>query len=203
LARAAVVGSRVDAEPPAEGGVPTAELILRFQRGQPRAFEALYDRYRNYVYRVAFFLVRNREEAEDAVQETFLDVLKALPTYDVHGPARFTSWLYRVTVNRTRMRHRRKRLPSVEWDDVEARLERLPLPSTARPETALLDRERATQVWEAVEGLSDLHREVIVLRYQCELSYQEIAQVLGVRLGTVKSRLYNAHRRLREALAAL
>ena len=182
------------------GGVPTEELIARFQRGQPRVFEALYDRYKDYVYRVAFFVTRNREEAEDAVQETFLDVLKALPNYDVDGPARFETWLYRVTLNRTRMRMRRKQLPSEEWDDVEERLERLPSPSSERPESVFLDRERAGALWRAVDQLPEEHRAVIVLRYRQDLAYSEIADVLGLREGTVKSRLYNAHRKLRELL---
>lgn len=182
------------------GGVPTEELIARFQRGQPRVFEALYDRYKDYVYRVAFFVTRNREEAEDAVQETFLDVLKALPNYDVDGPARFETWLYRVTLNRTRMRMRRKQLPSEEWDDVEEQLERLPSPSSERPESVFLDQERAGHLWRAVDQLPEEHRAVIVLRYQQDLAYSEIADVLGVREGTVKSRLYNAHRKLQQIL---
>jgi RNA polymerase sigma-70 factor (ECF subfamily) len=178
------------------GGVPTEDLILRFQRGQPRAFEALYDRFKDYVFRVAFSVLRNQEAAEDAVQETFLDVLKALPDYDIDGPARFETWLYRVTVNRSRMRLRRKRPPSAEWDDVEERLERLPMPNEDPPERVVLDRERAEKLWRAVDQLPDTHRLPVILRYQEDLSYDEIAQVLGVRLGTVKSRLYNAHKKL-------
>jgi RNA polymerase sigma-70 factor (ECF subfamily) len=180
--------------------VPTDDLILRFQRGQPRAFEALYDRFKDYVYRVAFSVLRNQEDAEDAVQETFLDVLKALPDYDVGGPARFETWLYRVTVNRSRMRLRRKRPPSAAWDDVEEGLERLPMPDEDPPERVVLDRERAAKLWQAVDQLPDTHRLPIILRYQEGLSYDEIAQVLGVRLGTVKSRLYNAHKKLQRLL---
>ena len=184
------------------GGVPTAELITRFQRGQPRAFEALYDRYKDYVYRVAFFVSRNREEAEDAVQETFLDVLKALRNnYDVDGPARFETWLYRVTLNRARMRLRRKQPASAEWDDVEEQLERLPSPLSERPEAIFLDGERAGNLWRAVDRLPEEHRIVVMLRYQQDLAYNEIADVLGLREGTVKSRLYNAHRKLQQLLA--
>ncbi|MBN2394668.1 MAG: sigma-70 family RNA polymerase sigma factor [Anaerolineae bacterium] len=185
------------------GGVPTTELITRFQRGQPRAFEALYDRYKDYVYRVAFFVSRNREEAEDAVQETFLDMLKALPNYDVDGPARFETWLYRVTLNRARMRLRRKQPASAEWDDVEEQLERLPSPSSERPEVIFLDGERASHLWRAVEQLPEEHRAVVMLRYQQDLAYSEIAEVLGLREGTVKSRLYNAHRKLQQLLGVM
>jgi RNA polymerase sigma-70 factor, ECF subfamily len=182
------------------GGVPTAELIARFQNGQPRTFEALFDRYKDYVYRVAFFVSRNREEAEDATQEAFLDVLKALPNYDVDGPARFETWLYRVTLNRARMRLRRKQPASAEWDDVEEQLERLPSPSSEKPEAVFLDGERASSLWRAVDQLPEEHRLVVMLRYQQDLAYNEIAEVLGLREGTVKSRLYNAHRKLQQLL---
>lgn len=185
------------------GGVPTEDLISRFQRGQPRAFEALYDRYKDYVYRVAFSALRNREEAEDAVQEIFLDLLKALPDYDVQGPARFETWLYRVALNRSRMRMRRKTLPSAEWEDMEEGLERLPMPDSVRPERVVIDRESATALWRAVDQLPETHRQPVLMRYRDGLAYDEIASVLGVRLGTVKSRLYNAHKKLQALLGEL
>jgi RNA polymerase sigma-70 factor (ECF subfamily) len=193
----AVTGSPRAAE---IGGVPTEDLIARFQKGQPRAFEALYDRYKDYVYRVSFFVLRNQQEAEDAVQETFLDLLKALPNYDIHGSARFETWLYRVTVNRSRMRLRRKSIPSEEWDDVEERLERLPIFSEEQPEQVILTRDRAAQLWHAVDSLPDTHRIPVLLRYQENLSYEEIANIIGISIGTVKSRLYNAHAKLKRLI---
>ena len=184
-----------------ETGVPTEDLIRRFQRGQPRAFEALYDRYKDTVYRTAFFVTRNGGDAEEAVQETFLDVLRALPNYRVEGPARFETWLYRVTVNRCRSRMRRKSLPSADWDDIEERLERIPASHPNHdPEGVTLRRERAVALWQAVDRLSEPQRVVVLLRYQQGLSYSEIARTLGISEGTVKSRLYHAHRKLREQL---
>lgn len=184
-----------------DGGIETRELIRRFQRGQPLIFEALFNRYKDYVYRVAFYVTRNAAEAEDATQEAFLDVLKALPDYDVDGPARFETWLYRVTVNRCKMRLRRKRPPSVEWGEVEERLERLPHPGEDPPETRMLRSERADDLWRAVDALPEEHRAVLLLRYREEMAYQEIADALSIRLGTVKSRLYNAHKKLKRLLA--
>ncbi len=181
--------------------VPTDELIRRFQRGQSQMFEALYDRYKDYVYRVALFATRNGSLAEEAVQETFLDVLRALPRYRLDGPARFETWLYRVTVNRCRSLQRRQHLPLADWDDVEQQLERLP--STHRngdPEGAFLRRERAVALWRAVDRLPPNQREVVFLRYQQGLSYAEIAAALDVNEGTVKSRLYYAHQNLKEQL---
>jgi RNA polymerase sigma-70 factor (ECF subfamily) len=185
-------------------GVSTEDLIRRFQRGQPRAFEALYDRFKDYVYRTAFFITRNGNEAEDATQEAFLDVLRALPNYRVDGPARFETWLYRVTVNRCRSRMRRKRLPSAEWDDIEERLERIPEKAPYNePEKETLRQERAAALWKSVDALPESHRTVILLRYQQELSYGEIAQALGISEGTVKSRLYHAHHKLKAALESV
>jgi RNA polymerase sigma-70 factor (ECF subfamily) len=184
-----------------EMGVPTSDLIHRFQSGQSRAFEALYDRFKDTVYRTAFFITRNSGEAEDAVQETFLDVLRALPNYDVAGPARFETWLYRVTVNRCRSRMRRKRLSTEDWDEIEERLERIPEPHPEHnPEEVALDREQAVELWQAVDTLSEEQRVTVLLRYQQGLSYGEIAEALGISQGTVKSRLYHAHRRLKGQL---
>ena len=182
-------------------GLSTEDLIRRFQRGQPRAFEALYDRFKDYVYRTAFFVTRNSGDAEEAVQETFLDVLRALPDYRVAGPARFETWLYRVTVNRCRSMWRRKRLPSADWDEFEERLERIPEPHPGHdPEGVTLRRERAVALWQAVDELPEKQRIVVFLRYQQGLSYSEIAQTLGIEDGTVKSRLYHAHRKLKGRL---
>jgi RNA polymerase sigma-70 factor (ECF subfamily) len=182
-------------------GVATEDLIRRFQRGQPRAFEALYDRFKDYVYRTAFFITRNSGDAEEAVQETFLDVLRALPNYRIEGPARFETWLYRVTVNRCRSRMRRKRPPSADWDGIEERLERIPEKHPNHdPEGVALRRERAVELWQLVDKLPEGQRAVVLLRYQQGFSYSEIAQTLGISEGTVKSRLHHAHRKLREQL---
>jgi len=182
-------------------GISTEDLIRRFQRGQPRAFESLYDRFKDYVYRVALFVTRNNGDAEEAVQETFLDVLRALPNYRVEGPARFETWLYRVTVNRCRSRMRRKTLPSADWDEIEERLERIPEPHPNHdPETVTLRRERAVELWQAVDDLPEKQRVVVLLRYQQSFAYGEIAQTLGISEGTVKSRLYHAHRKLKGRL---
>lgn len=196
-------------------GVATEELIRRHQAGQPAAFDALFERYKDYVYRVAFMTLRNSEDAEEATQEAFMDVLRGLQRYDVEGSARFETWLYRVTVNRCKTRLRRKRLPSADWDELELsmeeRLERVPVDPDAStvhtmgyvdgdPEGQTLDQEMRGRLWSAVNELGDLHREVILLRYGQEFSYDEIAEALNISLGTVKSRLFNAHKKLQEII---
>lgn len=180
--------------------ITTEELIRRFQRGQTRMFDALFERYKDYVYRVAFFTLRHVTEAEDATQETFLDVLRALPNYDVEGAARFETWLYRVTVNRCRMRMRRKLPPSLEWDEAAEVFADLPDVVNEQPETALLRQERERHLWRRVDCLPEEHRQVLLLRYAYDFSYQEIASAVGISVGTVKSRLHTAHRKLRHLM---
>ena len=180
--------------------VTTEDLIRRHQRGQPGAIDALFNRYKDYIYRVAFFMTRNSGDAEEVVQETFIDLLRSLHRYDVNGPARFETWLYRVTINRCQMRLRRQHFPSADWDEVAEQVESIVNGHTNHnPEASTLRREQAAALWRAVDAIPDTHREVIILRYQAGLSYAEIADVLKLDQGTVKSRLYNAHKKL-EAL---
>jgi RNA polymerase sigma-70 factor (ECF subfamily) len=182
--------------------VPTDELIRRYQAGQTNLFEVLYDRHKEYVYRVAYSLTRHAEEAEEVVQETFLDVLKALPRYRVEGPARFETWLYRVTANRAKMRLRRKQLPTLDWEEVGERLAVTPDAETDHdPEQAVQHGETRRRIWRAVGRLGELSREVILLRYGQGYAYGEIAEALDLSLGTVKSRLSAAHRQLRALLS--
>jgi len=181
--------------------VPTDELIRRYQAGQTDLFEALFERYKDYVYRVAFSLTQHVEEAEEVVQETFLDVLKALPRYEAGGPARFETWLYRVTANRCKMRWRRKQLPTADWDEVGERLAEVPDSQTDHnPEEEAQQAETRRAIWRAVGHLKDIYREVIVLRYGQDLSYDEIATALDLNMGTVKSRLNTAHRKLQQII---
>ena len=183
--------------------IPTDELIRRYQAGQADLFEAIFDRYKDYVYRVAYSLIQHAAEAEEVTQETFLDVLKALPRYRVEGPARFETWLYTVTANRCKMRWRRKQLSTADWDEVGERLAQVPNGQPGHnPEEAAQQADTRRRIWRAVGRLSDLYREVILLRYGQSFSYQEIAEALSLSLGTVKSRLNAAHRQLQALISA-
>jgi RNA polymerase sigma-70 factor (ECF subfamily) len=180
--------------------VATEDLIRRFQRGQPGAFDALFERYKDYVYRVAFFVTRNSGDAEEATQETFLGLLRALPRFKIEGPARFETWLYKITVNRCRSRFRRKRPPSADWDELA---DELVAGVNGDPEHSALRREMRDAIWLAVDCLPDAQREVIALRYLSDLSYTEIAEALDINQGTVKSRLFYAHQALQQSLSPM
>jgi len=164
------------------------DLIRRCQAGDEQAFAELFRQYKNLVYKTAYLMLGDPDEAEDVLQEVFVQVYKFLDAYDP-GRGAFTTWLYRITVNRC-LNWRRKRRPSLPLDRVH-----IPLPS---PEGQM--EEEA--VWQAVRGLSEKLRAVVILRYYWELSYAEIAQILDIPLGTVKSRLNLALRTLRKELEA-
>jgi RNA polymerase sigma-70 factor (ECF subfamily) len=181
--------------------IPTDELIRRYQAGHTDLFDLLFERYKDYVYRVAFSLTQHAQESEEVVQEAFLDVLRALPRYRTDGPARFETWLYRVTANRCKMRWRRKRLPAADWEEVGEVLAEVPDLSTDHdPQDVAQQAETRREVWRAVGQLKPIYREVIILRYGHDLSYQEIAQALEIKIGTVKSRLNTAHHKLIEIM---
>ena len=164
------------------------DLIHRCQVGDEQAFAALFHKYKNLVYKTAYLMLGDAYEAEDVLQEVFVQVCKSLNVYDPEKGA-FTTWLHRITVNRC-LNWRRKRRPSLSLDRVHISL---PSPEGRMEEKA---------VWQAVRGLSEKLRAVVVLRYYWELSYAEIAQILDIPLGTVKSRLNLALKTLRKDLEA-
>jgi RNA polymerase sigma-70 factor (ECF subfamily) len=168
-------------------------LIRRSQAGDEEAFGALFHEYKNLVYRTAYLMLDDAAEAEDVLQEVFYQVHRSLSTFDPTRGA-FTTWLHRITVNHCLNRRRRLRLPVLS-------LERLPyLPRAGHvpsPEDRLADEE---VIGQALRHLSDKLRATVVLRYYRDLSYDEIAQILDIPVGTVKSRVDAALTVLRRRL---
>jgi RNA polymerase sigma-70 factor (ECF subfamily) len=164
------------------------DLIRHAQAGDREAFAALFEQYKNLVYKTAHLLLGDAHEAEDALQEVFLLVHKSLTTFDAHKGA-FTTWLYRITLNFCLNHRRRKHHSSLE--DV------LPTPATHFPGAQLAEED---SLWRATRSLSDKQQAVLILRYYWELPYAEIASILEVPLGTVKSRLDLALKTLRKIL---
>ncbi len=157
------------------------DLIRRCQAGDPEAFAALFHQYKNLVYKTAYLILDSTDEAEDVLQEVFFQVHRSLPTFEP-SKGSFTTWLYRVTVNHCLSRRRKRHLPI-------SSLEKAPsLALTEHPsfQDRLEDEEAVRQ---ALSRLSEKLRTVVILRYYLELSYAEIAQILNIPVGTVKSRL--------------
>jgi len=176
----------------------TEALIRRARRGDQLALGALIRRYQNYVFRLCYLVMRNEQDAEDMTQETFVRACRALPRFEIREEASFEAWLYRIAVNCCRSRMRRKWYQVLPWPDPAPQLVVEP---EEQPERRLLRAERRDTVMEAVDTLGEKHRLVVILRYYAGLSNEEIAHVLKIPSGTVRSRLHTARQRLKELLA--
>ena len=166
------------------------QIILRAQSGDREAFATLFEQYKNLVYKTAYLMLGETAEAEDALQEIFVQVYKSLSGFDP-SKAKFTTWLYRVTFNYCLNHCRKKRPFTLPLEDISSALK------SEFPGARLAEEELIQQ---AMETLTDKQRAVVILRYFWDLPYAEIAQILGIPLGTVKSRIDLALKTLRKVL---
>jgi RNA polymerase sigma factor (sigma-70 family) len=182
-----------------------ADAVARCRAGEEAAFEELVRRHEGEVYRIAMRMLGHREDALDAVQDTFLRVHRGLPRF--RGEATFRTWVYGIALNvcrnRLTSRERRDRRRTTSLSRVgsdEDPLE-LPLPDGAPgPDRVAYGSELRAALERALADLSAGHREALVLREIEGLEYEEMARVLSCRLGTVKSRLARARAALAKAL---
>ena len=173
------------------------ELVPRIQEGDLRAFELLYRKYKDELYRTALAITRDRGAAEELLQDCFLRAYDHIDSVDACSSLR--PWLHRIIVNLSYNWAAKKRLLLVSFEEVFDRLLSLPLSSPAR---AMERQEIGQIVDEAIGSLSMPQRAVVVLFYLQGLSLVEIAYVLDCPVGTVKSRLHNARKALRRRLTA-
>lgn len=160
--------------------------MLAFKGGEPLAFRELFDRYKNPIYGYVCRRVNNPGRAEEITQDVFLALVQHRNGYEVR--ASFRTYLYRIALNRIASEHRKKH-------------ESEPLPDDPAPVGNPTDLAAVEQVREALDRLEPEQREIVVLREYQGLSYQEIADVLKVPVGTVRSRLFRAKLALRDLLA--
>lgn len=177
---------------------PEQSLIQRAQKGDPEAFATLVDEHQRYVYNLALRVVRDENEALDLTQETFVRAWTALPNF--RGQSQFRTWLYRITTNLcyNRLPNLRRSLTDL-GDDV------LPdLPDTTEtspnPPREIESKETRTFLHHAIDQLDENYKILITMRYHDDLSYSEIASLLNLPLGTVKTGLFRAKEKLRLAL---
>lgn len=173
------------------------ELVARIREGDLDAFETLYRRYKDELYRTAFAITRDRGAAEELLQDCFLRAYDHMDRVD--GYASLRPWLHRIVVNLSYNWAAKRRLRLISIEDVFDRL--LMVPRTS-PERAFEREELLQVVDEALRSLSMRQRVVVVLFYLQGFSLAEIAYVLDCPVGTVKSRLHNARRVLRQELMA-
>jgi len=173
------------------------ELTLRrAQRGDERAWRDLIERYQTPVHALVWRLLagRSRHRTEDLVQETFVRVLKALPAFDPGGPATLSTWILTIATRLVLNELRRPEMQAIGVVDE---------PLAADRADASAERRRlAAAIAEGVAKLPESQRAVLVLREYHDLDYTEIADVLELDVGTVKSRLSRARAAMREHLIA-
>lgn len=178
--------------------VPEQQLVQRAQKGDQEAFAALVIEHQRYVYNLALRVLKNEEEALDLTQETFVRAWTALPNF--RGQSQFRTWLYRIVTNLcyNRLPNLRRSLNEL-GDDVIAEIPETEL-SFGNPAHGVESRELRAYLHQAIDHLDESYRLLISLRYQNELSYEEIATMLNLPLGTVKTGLFRAKEQLRRAL---
>ncbi|MDH5508168.1 MAG: RNA polymerase sigma factor [Anaerolineae bacterium] len=148
--------------------------------------------YYDHIYRLACSILGDGQDAADVVQETFITVRNHLKGYRVG--TNFKAWISTIAVNHARMALRRQKSRQNLHDEMKALIE--PGDGYLSPEVSVLRNERDHQLWTAVSGLKEKHRFPIILRYVHSFPIREIAQILGIKEGTVHSRLHYAIRKL-------
>jgi RNA polymerase sigma-70 factor, ECF subfamily len=180
-------------------------LVEELRAGGECAYEELIARFQQSVYTLALRLLNDPAEAADVVQEVFLKIFRNIGCF--RGQSSLKTWIYRITVNEAHnarrwfFRHRRREVElearteeERDWEDVIADRSRSPLDMA-------LDHEQQVMIQVALERINPSFRDAVVLRDIADLSYEEIADVLSISLGTVKSRILRGREALREELA--
>ena len=177
-------------------------LVAQAQKKDYHAFEELVKRYEGKIYGHTLRLLGNREDAQDVLQETFLNVFKGLENF--RGDSSFSTWIYRIATNNALMRLRKLSHAERELND------ELPPPESMKrqalashilnPKDAFLEKEMLRELDKAVERLPEKYRTIFLLRDVEEFSTDRTANVLGISEAAVKSRLHRARLFIREAL---
>ena len=182
------------------------DLVRRFQAGDQRAFDVLVQKHKDRVFRLCYRLLGDYTEADDAAQETFIKVYHSLRGFRFESG--FWTWVYRIAVNtckntlmslRFRLKKKTLRLESPTGSEEDAPVLDV---ADSRPSArqASMKREEIEEVRRAIDALPAEDKTVVVLRDIEGMSYEEIAEVTGLRLGTLKSRLFWARQALRKKL---
>ncbi len=176
------------------------QLIDATLGGSTDAFGQLVRKYQDRLYNALAHAMGSTDDAADVVQETFVQAFVKLATFERR--ASFFTWLYRIAINRS-ISQRRRRQPDRSLDRLQDETAHEVADDALPPDGPMNQRERALQVQNALAGLSDEFRQVLVLREMEGYDYDTIAQLLDVPVGTVRSRLFRAREQLRERLKTM
>jgi RNA polymerase sigma-70 factor (ECF subfamily) len=182
-----------------------AEAVAQVRAGNSDAFRVLVERHSRAVFRLAYRMTGNEQDAEDAVQETFLRAFKQLRHFD--GRSSFSTWIYRVCSNctidalRVRKKHSQKRVTAQEDAETEILVQQ-PSPSPS-PERLTQSQEIANMLGPALDTLSIMERTAFVMRHYEGLGIEEIGRILDVQPNAAKHSVFRAVQKLRRALEPL
>jgi RNA polymerase sigma-70 factor (ECF subfamily) len=173
-------------------------LIERWRTGDQRAAESIYNLHKESVFRLAYALLGNTQDAEEAAQDALSYALRNIDRFDP-SRSKFSTWLHMITVSRSRDLYRKRRRPTLSLSDwLQRRL--YPQNTEFGLEEYVEKTELRNDIWEAVQNLSPMLREAIVLRHWNRLTYQEIGEIVGCPMKTAQSRVRLAHQKLSKAL---
>jgi RNA polymerase sigma-70 factor (ECF subfamily) len=167
-------------------------LLARCRVGERAAFDVLLDRYRERVLNLAFQLLHDRHAAEDIAQEVFVRAFSQI--HNFRGEAALFTWLYQITLNECRARQRRLK-PMLNFDDCDDNFQTGSTPGPSTPEAGAIEKLALER---ALNHLSPPLRVALILREMHGLSYEEIARVLKLPVGTVRSRLHKGRKQFQE-----
>lgn len=174
-------------------GLNEQELIRRSKQGDKSSMEALYRSHLDDAVRLAYMITRNWATAEDAVQEAFIQAFRSIGTFHEGKP--FKPWLAKIVVNKSRRIGAKFNAP---WDELD--YQQADSSDDGSPEKRFLQEEERHRLAQAINLLREKHRLPLILKYLSDLSEAETADVLGIPVSTVKSRLYVARKQLAEKL---
>ncbi|NUL83232.1 MAG: RNA polymerase sigma factor [Armatimonadetes bacterium] len=168
-----------------------ASWIAKLRQGDQRAFERLLEQYREPIFRLAYRIV-GPADADDAAQEAFIKIYRGLPTF--RGGSQLNTWLYRVALNACYEYRRRRKVVELPL------LAPVEVDKDDDPEKTAMENLLWARIEEALDKMDEKHREALILHELQGLTYGEAAKVIGVPVGTVKSRLHYAFQELRRIL---
>lgn len=193
------------ADRPLDGGPPDADLVSLAQTGDPAAYETLIRRYHTRVYGMVYNMTSHAQDAEDIVQTIFVKAYRALGSF--RGRSSFSTWLYRIAMNTTfnHLERRNRTRGEMSLNDFDQGVERDPvlveLQARESPVRDISLVELQERLNAALQTLSEEHRSVVVLHDIEGLPHEEIAELMGLKVGTVRSRLFYARQLLQAELA--
>jgi len=179
-------------------------VIRRCKRGEEAAFAEILATYRTPIYNLCYRMTRNQEDAVDLGQEVFIKVFNLLDRFDENYA--FSSWLFRIATNHCIdfLRRRRMRFQSIESSTgADGEEFELQLPDTGpTPDMVMQRKEALSRLEEVIADLPPHYKAITLLRHDQQLSYEEIAEVLDLPLGTVKARIHRARNMIQQMLKA-